>query len=151
MPVQGIDADRPHVAAKDGARPKQLADISDQLVRAALTFCLDGSNLLRRSIHLEEGLADFQLPTCIGQHLLQQILRRTDAVGIVEGQIEVFLVKLCAHMLAGDRGRDCHAFVRSLGRVEQEPVNHFILNKANQISASHEIPAKIALPVYGLR
>lgn len=54
-------------------------------------------------------------------------------------------------MLTGHRDAHRHTLVYALGRIEQKPVRLSIPFQPNEIPASDEIPAEVALTVHSLR
>ena len=85
--VQGIHADGAGIAVEDRPGAEQLADVRDQQIRPALFVRLQGAHLFGDAVRFIKGFAVCQRPAGIRQCLIQQVLRRADAVGIVEGQI----------------------------------------------------------------
>lgn len=75
---------------------------------------------------------------------------RANTVGIVEGQVQIFLVLQRTYMLTGHRCAHCHALVYTLGRVEQEPVRLAVALQPHKVSAADEIPPEVALTVHCL-
>lgn len=151
IPVQGIHADGACVPVEDWPGTEQLADVRDQQIRPALFICFQRTHLFGDAVRFIEGFAIGQRPAGIRLSLIQQVLRRADAVGIVEGQIQVLFGEQRADVLAGDRGGDGHALVRAFRRVQEEPILFSIPAQADQVSASDEGPAKIPHAIDCLR
>ena len=82
--------------------------------------------------------------------MLQEVLCRANTVGIVEGQVQIFLVLQRTYMLTGHRCAHCHALVYTLGRIEQEPVGLAVALQPHKVSAANEIPAEVAFPIHCL-
>ena len=87
IPIQGIHADGAGVSVEDWPGTEQLADVRNQQIRAALFVRFQGTHLFGDAVRFIKGFAVCQRPAGIRQSLIQQVLRRADAVGIVEGQI----------------------------------------------------------------
>ena len=116
--IQGDDADGFLVAVVDGTCTEQLANVRNQQVSTALVLRLQGADLLRYAIRFIEGLAVSERPTGVLKNLFQQVLSRSDTVGIIEGQEQVFLGEQGANVLAGDGGGHGQSLVGSLRCVQ---------------------------------
>ena len=75
---------------------------------------------------------------------------RANAVAVVEGQVQIFLVLQRTYMLTGHRCAHCHALVYTLGCIEQEPVRLAVAFQPHKVSAADKIPAEVALSVHCL-
>ena len=151
IPVQGIHADGAGVPVEDRPGAEQLADVRDQQIRSALFVRLQGAHLFGDAVRFIKGFAIGQRPAGIRQCLIQQVLRRADAVGIVEGQIQILFGEQCADVLAGDRGGDGQPLMAALRRVLKEPVLHAVSVHADHIAASDEGPTEVPHAIDCLR